>query len=383
MRKLNTRLVLGNWIPFLLLAVAIPVWADEGVSPRWNLPAGVTSISRDIYDLHMIILGICAVIACVVFGVMLYALLKHRRSRGHQAADFHESTLVEIAWTLIPFLILVGMAIPATRVLKEMHNFEHSDMTVQVTGFQWKWKYDYLDEGISFFSNLATSSEQIHNEVPKGDHYLREVDHPLVLPIHKKVLFLFTANDVIHSWWVPEFGLKKDTIPGFINESWVKIEKPGIYRGQCAELCGINHGFMPIVVEAKTEEDYAAWVAKQKEVKKQAAAASKLELSKAALMERGEKVYKDTCSACHQINGQGLPPAFPSLKDSDIVLHDLPGHLHRVIFGVPNTAMQAFGSQLSDVDIAAVITYERNAFGINTGDVVQALDVVKARQQNH
>ena len=228
-----------------------------------NMTTGVTPISRDIYDLHMTIFAIVCVIGVLTFGVLIYSLVKHRKSRGHKPANFHGSTLVEVIWTVIPLLILVAMAIPATLVLMRMSDDSKSELTIKVVGYQWKWKYEYLDQGISYFSNLSTPPDQMANKAPKGKWYLLEVDKPMVVPIHTKIRFLVTSNDVIHSWWVPALGVKRDAIPGFIHEAWAKIDKPGVYRGQCAELCGLNHGFMPIVVVAKTKAGFEKWVASQ------------------------------------------------------------------------------------------------------------------------
>jgi len=249
---------------FLMLSLWLlgcsTAWADYTV----NMTRGVTEISRGIYHLHMVIFWICVVVGIAVFSVMFYAIIWHRKSRGVTAAHFHESTVVEIIWTIIPFVILVGMAIPATELLIKMHDATDSDLSIKVTGYQWRWEYEYLGEGVHFMSNIATSQDQIKNRDIKGKHYLLEVDNPLVVPIGKKIRFLTTANDVVHSWWVPALGIKKDAIPGFINEAWAKIDEPGTYRGQCAELCGANHGFMPIVLEAKTESEYNAWLASKK-----------------------------------------------------------------------------------------------------------------------
>jgi cytochrome c oxidase subunit II len=231
----------------------------------YNMTKGVTEISRGIHQLHMIIFWICVVIGIIVFGVMFYAIIWHRKSRGAQAAHFHENIVVEIIWTIIPLVILTCMAIPASRLLIKMHDAEtDSDLSIKITGHHWYWEYEYLGENVRVYSRLATPQIQIHNRDIKGEHYLREVDNPLVIPENKKVRFLTTANDVIHSWWVPAFGVKKDAIPGFINETWARVEKPGIYRGQCAELCGALHGFMPIVVEVKPEAEFQAWLLKQK-----------------------------------------------------------------------------------------------------------------------
>lgn len=226
-----------------------------------NMPRGVTSVSREVYDLHMLIFWICVVIAIGVFGVMFWSIFHHRKSRGVVPAQFHESTTVEIIWTVIPMLILVGMAIPATKTLVKMYDSREAELTVKVTGYQWRWQYDYLDQNVGFLSVLSTPTAQIRNAAPKGEHYLLEVDNPMVVPVGKKVRILTTAADVIHSWWVPELGWKKDAIPGFINESWTLIEKPGIYRGQCAELCGKDHGYMPIVVKAVPEAEFKEWLA--------------------------------------------------------------------------------------------------------------------------
>jgi cytochrome c oxidase subunit 2 len=344
-----------------------------------NMTPGATDISHKVYSLHMLIFEICVVICIGVFAVLIYSLVKHRKSKGAKAASFHESTTVEIIWTTIPFLILVGMAIPATRTLLALEDTRDSDMSIKVTGYQWKWKYDYLDEGISFFSSLSTPRAEIENKETKGENYLLEVDNPIVVPINKKIRLLFTSNDVIHSWWVPALGWKQDAVPGFINDGWTELKEPGTYRGKCAELCGKDHGFMPIVLVAKTEEDYEAWVKEQKAGAAAAAAASTQTLSKDELMTKGETVYNTVCAACHQAGGVGIPGVFPALKGSKIATGPIADHLHIVLHGKPGTAMQAFGEQLNAVDLAAVITYERNAFGNNTGDMIQPSDIAAAK----
>ncbi len=344
-----------------------------------NLPRGVTPISQEAYDMHMLIFWVCVVIAVLVFGVMFYSIFSHRKSKGAVAAQFHESTTVEILWTIVPFLILVGMAVPATKALVSMEDTSNSDLSIKVTGYQWKWGYEYIDDDISFISSLATPHDQIYNENPKGEHYLLEVDNPLVVPVNKKVRLLVTASDVIHSWWVPQLGMKKDAIPGFINSMWIRVEKEGVYRGQCAELCGKDHGFMPIVVVAKNEADYAQWVAEQKSAASADAAAAEREWSMDELMARGEKVYATSCAACHQANGAGIPGAFPALKGSAIATGPVDKHIDVILNGRSGTAMSAFGAQLSDIDIAAVATYERNAWGNDTGDLVQPSAVKAAR----
>lgn len=344
-----------------------------------NMPRGVTEISQSVFDLHMIIFWICVAIGVVVFGVMFWSIFHHRQSRGAKAHHFHENTLVEIVWTLVPFAILIAMAIPATATLVKMYDPSDADIDIQVTGYQWKWRYQYLGEDIDFFSNTTTPLEQINNEEEKGENYLLEVDNPLVIPAGKKVRFLITSVDVIHSWWVPAFAVKKDAIPGFINESWTNVPEPGIYRGQCTELCGKNHGFMPIVVDVRPQAEYELWVAQQKNTKAQEIASAKQSISMEELMTKGEAVYKTSCAACHQVNGEGIANVFPGLKDSPIATGDINQHIDIVLNGKTGSAMQAFREQLSAVDLAAVITYERNAWGNNTGDKVEpaAIDELK------
>jgi len=344
-----------------------------------NMTPGVTDISHKVYDLHMLIFKICVVICVGVFAVLIYSIIKHRKSKGAKPASFHESTTVEIIWTTIPFLILVGMAVPATKTLLALEDTRDADMSIKITGYQWKWKYDYLDDDISFFSTLATPREEIENKQAKGENYLAEVDNPIVVPINKKIRFLITSNDVIHSWWVPVLGWKQDAVPGFINDAWAEINEPGTYRGRCAELCGKDHGFMPIVLVAKTEEDYKAWVAEQKAGAAAAEAASTQTLTKDELMTKGEAVYNKVCAACHQATGQGIPGVFPAIAGSKIATGDQAAHLNIVVHGKTGTAMQAFGEQLNAVDLAAVITYERNAFGNDTGDMVQPSDIAAVK----
>ncbi|MFC0058614.1 cytochrome c oxidase subunit II [Vibrio inusitatus] len=374
------RLRAGFFSLSLGMLLGIPgIALAENTNSSFNMTQGVTEISGKVYHLHMLIFYICVAIAVVVFGVMFYSIIKHRKSKGAVAANFHESTKVEIIWTIIPILILIGMAIPATKTLIEMEDTSESDITVKITGSQWKWHYSYFDHDVEFFSYLSTSNEQIEGTDEKGEHYLLEVDNALVLPIGKKIRFLMTSDDVIHSWWVPDFAVKKDTIPGFINEAWTKIDKPGIYRGQCAELCGRNHGFMPIVVQAVEAAEFDEWIAN----KEQELAAAKLEEQKALektlsmdeLMALGKDVYEGRCAVCHQSNGLGVANVFPAMKGSSVVLGDVNGHIDIIVNGVNGTAMQAFGTQLTAEEIAAVVTYERNAWDNNTGDLVQASDV--------
>ncbi len=360
----------------LLWLMAGAVHADWAV----NMSPGATEVSRSVFDLHMTTFWICVVIGVLVFGVMFWSMLVHRRSTGQKAANFHENTRVEILWTAIPLLILIVIAVPATRTLIHIYDTSEPELDVQITGYQWKWHYKYLGQDVEFFSNLATPRAQIENRAPKGEHYLLEVDEPLVIPAGTKVRFLITAADVIHSWAVPALAVKKDAIPGFVNESWTRIEEPGIYRGQCTELCGKDHGFMPVVVEVKSKEDFAAWLAERKA---QALAQRELtskEWSMEELMARGEKAYQTACAACHMAGGEGLPPMFPALKGSAIATGPVAGHLDIVVNGKPGTAMAAFGKQLSEVDIAAIITYERNAWGNSVGDMVTPQDVVTFKQ---
>jgi cytochrome c oxidase subunit 2 len=344
-----------------------------------NLREGVTEISKMVYDLHMLIFWICVVVCVGVFAVLIYSLMTHRKSKGAVPATFHESTTVEVIWTTIPFLVLVGMAIPATTTLLALEDTRDSDMSIQVTAYQWKWKYDYLDEDISFFSVLTTPREQIEGSEQKGENYLREVDNPVVVPINKKIRFLITSNDVIHSWWVPDLGWKQDAVPGFINDGWTELTEPGTYRGKCAELCGKDHGFMPIVLIAKTEEDYAAWVAEQKAGAAAEAAAATETWTMDDLVAKGESVYNTNCVACHQANGAGIPGVFPAITGSPIATGDMAGHMDIVMNGKAATAMQAFGAQLNDVDLAAVITFQRNGLGNAVGDMVQPSDIAAAR----
>ena len=355
------------------LAFLAPLAAAQN---QVNMSPGVTEIGADIFELHMLIMWICVVIGVAVFAVMFYSIYAHRKSKGHQASQFHESTKVEVAWTVVPFLILIAMAVPATSTLLEVYDNDEAELDILITGYQWKWKYEYLEESgepVAFFSNLATSQEEIYNTDKKGDNYLLEVDEPLVIPTNTKVRFLVTANDVIHSWWVPEIAVKRDAIPGFINEAWTRVPEEGIYRGQCTELCGAYHGFMPVEVHAVSREEFDAWMAA-----KRGAAAAQTQLAMQTLsvdhlMDQGKAVYDSACLACHGAQGQG--GIGNAIAGSAVVMGDLSNHMAVVAKGVSETAMQAFGGQLNDVEMAAVLTYQRNAFGNNTGDVVQPGDV--------
>ena len=371
-----------NSAGLLLAAVAGASQAGNEV----NLQQPVTTIAAQIYDMHTLMLVICLVIFIAVFGVMFYSVYAHRKSKGAVAAQFHENTTVEILWTVIPIFILLGMAWPATKTIIAMKDTSNSDITVKATGYQWKWGYEYLigeGEGIQLYSSLKTPQEQIHNQAAKGEHYLLEVDNPLVVPVGKKIRVLTTASDVIHAWWVPAFGVKQDAIPGFIRDTWFKADKVGVYRGNCAELCGKEHGFMPIEVHVVAPEQYAAWVSEQKKKSAAAVEDSGKTFTLDELKARGEKVYATNCVACHQANGKGVPPTFPPLDGSKVVLGPKGGQIETVLNGVQRdgkqTAMAAWGKQLSDADIAAVVTYTRNTWGNATGEVVQPADVRAAR----
>lgn len=345
----------------------------------YNLQVPASKVAEDVFQLHNFIMLVCLGIFVIVFGAMFYSLLKHRKSVGHKAAHFHENTTVEVVWTVIPFIVLMGMAYPAAKVVIDMKDTSNPDMTIKVTGYQWKWGYDYLNDGVSFYSTLSTPREQINNTSAKGEHYLLEVDEPMVVPVGKRVRLLITANDVLHAWWVPALGAKQDAIPGFIRDSWFKADKIGTYRGQCVELCGKDHGFMPIVVEVVSEEDYKAWVAKKKGGAAVAAADNTKTFDAAELILRGEKVYQANCAACHQANGMGLPGAFPAISGSAIATGPIDAHINIVLNGKPGTAMAAFGGQLSDADIAAVVTYQRNAWDNKVGDAAQPAVIAAAR----
>ena len=328
-----------------------------------NMREGVTQVSRDVFELHMLIFYICVAIGAVVFSVMFYSLFRYTKKRNPNPSTFHESTKLEVAWTVVPFLILIAMAVPASKTLTEIYDDEEGEINIQVVGYQWKWEYKYLEDDINFFSNLSTDQDEIYNLVPKGENYLLEVDEPLIIPVDTRVRFLITANDVIHSWWVPDFAIKQDAIPGFINTAWTRAEETGIYRGNCTELCGKNHGFMPVVVKVVEKDEYNDWVLAKKEEAIKLAELTEKEWSLAELAERGEGVYQKNCVACHQMNGEGLPPIFPALAGSEIVMFDKNRNVEILMEGVQGAAMQSFANQLSEVDMAAVITYTRQAWG--------------------
>ena len=365
-----------------LLLTLLALWFPQRSFAEFNvnLPPPASDLAQDIFDLHSTILWICAAIMVVVFVPMFIALVRHRKAAGHQPAKFHDNLRLEILWTIVPVLILIGMAWPATKLIVAMKDTDQPDLTIKVTGHQWKWEYEYLGDDIRFISNTSTPKAQIDGTEPRGENYLLEVDNPLVVPAGKKIRLVLTSSDVIHTWWVAAFGVKQDAIPGFIRDTWFKVDQPGTYRGQCAELCGVGHGFMPVVVNVVAPEEFAAWKDGQKTQLAAAAANASKTYELAELSAMGEKVYGTYCTACHQENGMGLPGAFPALNGSPMVTSDKAAHIDMVLNGKEKTAMAAFGALLSDVDIAAVVTFERNHWDNKTGDVVQPADIAARRK---
>ncbi len=356
----------------ILPGMAVAAW-------EMNFQAPKTVLAQDIYDLHTLIMIIIVVIFVGVFGFMFYSIVKHRKSVGHKASHFHENTTVEVIWTVVPFLILVGMAWPATKTLLAMRDTSAPDMTIKATGYQWKWGYEYLDDDIRFYSTLATPRDQIEGAAAKNENYLLEVDNPVVVPVGKKVRVLVTANDVLHAWYVPALAVKQDAVPGFIRDTWFKAEETGVFRGQCAELCGKEHGFMPIVVKVVSEAEYRQWVAEQKAAAGAAAFDPSKTYDKAELMAKGEQIYNTHCVACHQPDGSGMPPTFPAIKGGKITTGPVAKHIDIVVNGsTKNPMMVAWGPQLSALEIAAVVTYQRNALGNKLGTVVQPSEIVAA-----
>ena len=354
---------------------------------EWNLQPAGSKLAADIHDLHEYVMILCTVIFVGVFSFMFYSVYAHRKSKGHKAAQFHENTTIEILWTVIPAIILIGIAWPTTRTVVAQKDTSNPDLTIKVTGYQWKWGYDYVKgegEGISFISTLATPREQIENKAPKGENYLLEVDNELIVPVGKKIRMLTTAADVIHSWWVPAFGAKQDAVPGFIRDLWFKAEKTGTFRSQCVELCGKEHGFMPIVVTVVSQEEYSKWAGEKLKLIAAAADDPNKTYSMDELKKRGEQVYARNCVACHQATGKGTPPAFPPLDGSKVVLGAKDAQIATVLNGVVKngapTAMVAFGKQLNDTEIAAVITFTRNNWGNKTGEAIQPAEVKAGRK---
>jgi cytochrome c oxidase subunit 2 len=387
-RTLGASLVLGA----SLLAAGMPAWAvkDSPGGPavkQLNLQTPVTQIAEQIYSIHNLMLYICLAIFVAVFGVMFYSILKHRKSLGHKPATFHESTTVEILWTIVPFFIVIGMALPATKTVVAMKDTSNADVTIKATGMQWKWGYDYLKgegEGISFLSTLSTPRTQVGAPglaptEARGVNYLLEVDNEVVVPVNKKIRIITTANDVIHGWTIPAFGVKQDAIPGFVRDTWFKAEKIGTYRGQCVELCGKEHAFMPIVVKVVSDADYTAWVdAKKKEMAAKADDPSKV-WTVDELKQRGESVYTANCVACHQANGKGVPGAFAALDGSPVVNGAKADQINILLNG--KAGMPAWKATLSDTEIAAVITYTRNSWSNKAAEnIVQPAEVLAARK---
>ena len=384
MKKQNTFIVAAAVTAAVIAAfwllLAAPGYTGNGI----NMPRGVTAQSMMSYQLHMIILWVCVVIGVLVFSAMFISIVLHRKSKGHEAAQFTHSMKAEIIWTVIPILILVVMAVPATKALVHMEVAPETEMTIKITGFQWRWKYEYVEDDIQFISSLHADSNAARRLASGTDpdsveNYLLEVDKPLVLPANTKIKFLITADDVIHSWWVPALGWKRDAVPGFINEAWTEIMEPGVYRGQCAELCGKDHGFMPIVLNVLPKAEYELWVQKQHQGMAQEQTEIERLWTRNELMELGEHVYAAQCATCHQADGQGLAPAFPALAGSGVANGPLNENIQIVLQGRKGTAMQAWGTMLSEADIAAALTYTRNAFGNETGDVVQPQTIARIK----
>ena len=374
LRNLNKR-------PSLLILL----FAAPAVNADWfalNMTRGITDISNEVFELHMLIFWICVAIGALVFAVMFYSMWAHTKKKNPVPATFHENHKLEIAWTIIPFLILIAMAIPASKTLVKIYDDEAGDVNIQVTGYQWKWQYKYLEDDVSFFSNLSTDPDEIYNLVPKGENYLQEVDEMVIIPAGKKVRFLITANDVIHSWWVPAFAIKQDAIPGFVNTAWTVVDTPGIYRGKCTELCGKNHGFMPIVVKVVEQEEYDLWVDNKRQEAIKLAELTTKDWSVEELIERGQEVYEKNCVSCHMAEGQGISGIFPALAGSEIALYNKDRHIEILMEGVQGAAMNSF-DYLSEVELAAVITYSRQAWGNaekGDGEIVVPKDIVDYKE---
>jgi len=361
------------------------LWGIPHVSfaSKYNMRPGVTEMSQRVQQIHQMGLWVCVIVGIIVFGAMFYSMFAHRRANNPSPATFSESTLVEIIWTVVPVLILIVMAIPATNALRDIEDNDNSDMTVLITGSQWKWHYKYLDSGISYYSNIATPDEQINNLEPKDEFYLLDVDNPLVLPTNKKIRFLMASDDVIHSWWVPDFAVKQDAIPGFINEAWTRLDQTGVYRGQCAELCGKDHAFMPIVVEVQPEAEFDSWIADQRLAMALASETAVADRNKtwtmAELLPMGAAIYLEHCATCHEPDGRGQGTTYPALVGGELPTGPLAPHIERVMNGKAETEMQSWAPQLSDRELAAVITYERNAWGNATADLIQPRTIYAAR----
>ena len=352
-------MIIFRTILFALPLISLPAlagWDDVNMSP------GATALGQEIFGLHMTIFWICFAIGVAVLGAMAFILFKYRKKEGVEAAKFDDSTFLEFTWTILFALILIGMSIPATITMIRAYDDTEGDINILITGHQWKWQYEYIEDEVSFFSNLSTSLDERNNLAPKGENYLLEVDEHLVIPTGARIRFLITANDVIHSWWVPDFAIKQDAIPGFVNTGWTQVNEPGIFRGQCTELCGQYHGYMPIVVEAVSPDQYKEFIMQKKEAKLQQAALTEKLWTTEELMAMGEGIYQKNCVACHQVNGQGLAPVFPAFAGSDIVMNDKARQIEILMEGVQGAAMQSYAEQLTEVEIAAVITYTRKSW---------------------
>ena len=372
---------LGLFLIFLFSVNLHADWLDV------NMPLGVTDISEKVFGIHMLMFWIMVAIGAVVFGVLFYAMWRYRRSNHKNAAQFEENHKLEIAWTIVPTILLVLMALPASSLLKEMydHEAEEGGIDIQVIGWQWKWQYKYLDEKVgskplSFFSNLTTPQEQYEfNQATKTENYLLEVDEELVVPINTPIRFLITSNDVIHSWYMSDFAVKQDAIPGFINVAKTTINKPGVYRGNCTELCGERHAYMPIVVRAVTEEEYQNWLQDHRETAAQLAFLTEREWSQDELFAQGKEVYQTRCAACHQVNGQGIPGFYPALAGSDVVMNDKSKQIEILMEGIRGSQMQSFAEQLNEVEMAAVITFTKLSWDNNkmgSPEIVIPKDIV-------
>ena len=366
-----------------LILSTLLAFYNTSFAAAMDMRPGVTDISQRILQIHHYSLAICVVMGVLVFGTMFYSMYAHRRSKHPKPANFHESLLVEIIWTAVPVLIMIGLAIPATSALREIEDNSNPDLSILITGSQWKWHYQYLEADFGYYSNMSTPAEQINNLETKGRNYILEVDNALVLPTSKKVRFLTTSDDVIHAWWVPDFAVKQDAIPGYINEAWARIEVPGLFRGQCAELCGKDHAYMPIEVEVLPEEEFDQWILDQllaiELASGQAVADRAKTWTMAELMDIGQTVFIDNCATCHEADGSGQGSTYPALAGGEIPTGDMPTHIERVMSGAVDTEMQAWAPQLSDLELASVITYERNAFGNDLGDIVQPLTIFESR----
>jgi cytochrome c oxidase subunit 2 len=373
---------MAAWASTAALAAKVNDLPGGPAVNQLSLHPPVTRIAEEQHWLMWMLLIICTIIFLLVFGVMFYSIWKHRKSQGAKPASFHESVTVEVIWTLVPFIIVILMALPATKVLVAQKDTTNADLTIKATGYQWKWGYDYLKgegDGISFLSTLDSSQRALSNAgTPEGDNYLLKVDHPLVVPVGKKVRIITTANDVIHAWMVPAFGVKQDAIPGFVRDTWFKAEQTGDFYGQCAELCGKEHAYMPIHVKVLPANEYTTWVEGEKKRLAALADDPNKTWTLDELVARGQKVYAANCAACHQENGRG-GGAIKALDGSAIVLGPMADQMHVVLEGRNNGTMPAW-KQLSDVELAAVVTYTKNHWSNKTGKAVQPAEFKAARE---